>query len=299
MLLTRILTAVVLLVVFTAILLCPEPWVLGIFGAVVVALAGWEWARLNGYPHRTACLFAVGLGFLCPLLGISGGLGAWPGYPKPTATPLVATYIWQWASVLWVLLGVWALQRGVGRWQAWPAVARLLAGAAALLVLWLAFMQARLLGLGFLLSLLSLVWAADTGAYFAGRCFGKYKLAPSISPGKTLEGVLGGVVFVWAVGALWTYLELHSPGSGVNGVNGFYTQLWLKAQQLQAPWLGPLVLLVLTAVAVAGDLLESLVKRSAGVKDSSSLLPGHGGILDRIDALLPVFPLGLAIYYWL
>lgn len=135
----------------------------------------------------------------------------------------------------------------------------------------------------YLLSVLALVWVADIGAYFAGKAFGKRKLAPSISPGKSWEGAIGGGLAVLLIGAASTLIPALSDTFAVN---------------LQARWgwggFGG-VMVLLAAASVVGDLFESQVKRRAGIKDSSSLLPGHGGVLDRIDALVPVLPLAVLI----
>ena len=146
--------------------------------------------------------------------------------------------------------------------------------------------QARTIGINFLLSVLLLVWVADIFAYFAGRAFGKRKLAPAISPGKSWEGVWGGMagVLVLAVCWVWADASLHA------GVASLYTRL------LAHGW--PVLLiaaLFMAAMSVVGDLVESLVKRSVGAKDSSGLLPGHGGVLDRVDALLPTLPLAMML----
>ena len=135
--------------------------------------------------------------------------------------------------------------------------------------------------MAFLLSVLVIVWLADTGAYFAGRAFGRRKLAPSISPGKSWEGAIGGwlLVLLVAAGVLASGLQAPTLVSHFAGTHGLA--------------LGALALTVLVAFSVVGDLFESQLKRQAGVKDSSALLPGHGGVLDRIDALLPVLPLAL------
>ena len=142
------------------------------------------------------------------------------------------------------------------------------------------------IGINFLLSILCLVWAADICAYFAGRAFGKRKLAPAISPGKSWEGVWGGMAGVLVLALAWAWADGHWQAA----VPSLYSRLvgmgllwWLPA------------LLFLTSMSVVGDLAESLVKRSAGMKDSSKLLPGHGGVLDRVDALLPTLPLALMI----
>ncbi|MGB7420341.1 MAG: phosphatidate cytidylyltransferase, partial [Comamonas sp.] len=146
--------------------------------------------------------------------------------------------------------------------------------------------RARAVGINFLLSVLCLVWAADICAYFVGRAFGRRKLAPAISPGKSWEGVWGGMAGVLVLALVWAWAD----GRWQASVPSLYTQLAGLGWLLALP-----ALLFLTAMSVVGDLVESLVKRSAGAKDSSQLLPGHGGVLDRVDALLPTLPLALMI----
>lgn len=139
----------------------------------------------------------------------------------------------------------------------------------------------------YLLSVMALVWIADVGAYFSGKAFGKRKLAPSISPGKSWEGVIGGAFAVLFAAVSTIVCVPVAP--------------WLAdtfAVQLQAQWGWPMALAILAlivAASVVGDLFESLLKRRAGIKDSSNLLPGHGGVLDRIDSLIPVLPLAALI----
>jgi phosphatidate cytidylyltransferase len=149
---------------------------------------------------------------------------------------------------------------------------------------WVALCAAKMQGTNFLLSVLLLVWVADISAYFAGRAFGRRKLAPSISPGKSWEGVAGALIGVALVSQIWIALDAQNPAWSPS----LYT---LLSQQGALTLL--LGLLFLTVMSVVGDLVESLIKRSAGVKDSSALLPGHGGVLDRVDALLPTLPLAL------
>jgi phosphatidate cytidylyltransferase len=143
----------------------------------------------------------------------------------------------------------------------------------------------------FLLSVMVLVWVADISAYFAGKAFGtrfiKRKLAASISPGKSWEGVLGGMAGVLLLAFGWTLLDRN----GATQVPSFYSML---ADRHSMPVM-LLVVLFMAAMSVVGDLVESLVKRSAGAKDSSALLPGHGGVLDRVDALLPTLPLAMML----
>jgi phosphatidate cytidylyltransferase len=147
---------------------------------------------------------------------------------------------------------------------------------------WLALVHARSVGINFLLSVLCLVWMADIAAYFGGRAFGRRKLAPSISPGKSWEGVWSGMAGRAAAGGLLGWM--WTAGGGFDGPS-LFTRLWHALGRAWAWW--PLAAGT-GGMSVVGDLVESLVKRAAGAKDSSRLLPGHGGVLDRVDALLPV-----------
>jgi phosphatidate cytidylyltransferase len=141
----------------------------------------------------------------------------------------------------------------------------------------------------YLLSVMALVWIADIGAYFSGKAFGKHKLALSISPGKSWEGAIGGAIAVLLISALTVLF------GGPALADTFAVRV-----QAGFGWLAlAAVLVVLVAASVVGDLFESQLKRRAGVKDSSRLLPGHGGVLDRIDALIPVLPLAALIDHWL
>jgi len=144
---------------------------------------------------------------------------------------------------------------------------------------------AKHLGFEYLMSTLALVWCADIGAYFVGRAFGKNKLAPVLSPGKSWEGAIGGGVLVCVMGLIWirmpALLDINSVSSG----ESFFATLWT-----QGPMVFFLSLFFLVSLSVVGDLFESLMKRAQGVKDSSHLLPGHGGILDRLDAVIACLP---------
>jgi phosphatidate cytidylyltransferase len=139
-------------------------------------------------------------------------------------------------------------------------------------------------GLAYLATVCALVWAADIFAYFGGRALGKRKLAPTISPGKSWEGAISGLVAVIVVAFIVVAVTVHPHGN----------LFWLLRDRLGVAGL-VVALVALVALAIVGDLVESLAKRAAGIKDSSQLLPGHGGVLDRIDALLPVFPAALAL----
>lgn len=139
----------------------------------------------------------------------------------------------------------------------------------------------------YLVSVMAIVWIADIGAYFAGKAFGKRKLAPSISPGKSWEGAIGGWVMVLLL-------------AGVSVAYAPSTETFATLVYERSGWPGfMLIMTLMVAASVVGDLFESQLKRRAGLKDSSSLLPGHGGILDRIDALIPTLPLAVAVGFWL
>ena len=283
MLRQRIITAVVLLAILLPALFYPTP--LPLMGVVLalVAAGAWEWGRLNGLGQAAA----LALGAVCLLLcALTWRLG-WVEQPLRT--------LWLLAGLAWVLGGAWLLRAGVAGWPHIPRALRLLGGLLALWLAWLALAQARRLGVNFLLSVLVLVWVADISAYFCGRAFGlrwtRNKLAPTISPGKTWEGVWGGLIGVQLLAFGWAAADAHWPGQGPS----FYG--WVMSEG--GAGLLVLVALFLGAMSVVGDLVESLVKRSAGVKDSSGLLPGHGGVLDRVDALLPTLPLAMMLTRWL
>ena len=275
MLRTRVITAVVLLAVLLPVLFQASPWPFAWVSVAMIGAAGWEWARLNGLPGSGAVAAGVALALACVWTLVLGGLDAPPAW------------IWSLASLVWVLGGAFALRAGPDGWPRIARGTRLALGAVLLWGAWLAITQAKVHGINFILSVFCLVWMADIAAYFCGRAFGRRKLAPAISPGKSWEGVWGGLVGVILLGAVWVHvidvkLAVDSPS--------LYTLLVQRHG-----WVSLLALVFLGAMSVVGDLFESLVKRAAGAKDSSGLLPGHGGVLDRIDALLPVFPLALAL----
>lgn len=275
MLKQRVITAVVLLAVLLPAMFAPMVWPFALLTLLGIAAAGWEWARLNQLPDAAA--WATGA-----LLAVCGGVAWRMGWAE--AAPSAA---WWTAAAIWLLGGAFALRRGPAGWPHVPRLIRWAIGVVALWSAWLALSVAKANGVNFLLSVFCLVWAADIAAYFGGRAFGRRKLAPSISPGKSWEGVYSGVAGVLLLAVAWIAFDArHGTDSA-----SLYTQL-------RGTWgWGGLVacLLVLAGMSVVGDLFESLVKRSAGAKDSSQLLPGHGGVLDRIDALLPVFPIALAL----
>ncbi|MEO8122571.1 MAG: phosphatidate cytidylyltransferase [Burkholderiales bacterium] len=276
MLKQRVITAVVLLAVLLPALFADAVWPFALFTLAMVAAAGWEWGRLNGLRDMGALILAAIVLALC-IGAVEFGL-----FIAPPAV------LWWAATLLWVLGGAWAIRHGVAGWSRHAPLARQSIGVLGLVLAWLAFADARAIGINFLLSVLCLVWMADIAAYFGGRRFGRRKLALAISPGKSWEGVWSGMAGVLLLAVVWTVL--------------IDKRLAVDSASLYALLFGHLgvvgavvALVFLSAMSVVGDLIESLVKRSAGAKDSSRLLPGHGGVLDRIDALLPVVPIALAL----
>jgi len=282
MLKQRVITALLMLAVLLPALFSSNTQYFMGLSLLLICAGAWEWGRLNGRSEALALAGAV----LCLVLSAAAVDAGWLQHSP--------RWLWWLAGALWVPLGVAMLQRGVDGWGRWPALLRWPLGLVLLLLSWLAIVQAHRIGVNFLLSAMVLVWAADVFAYFCGRAFGgrliRAKLAPAISPGKTWEGALGGFVGVLLVAVLWLLWDRQHPALEPS----LHTRLWQ-----QGAWLALPTWAFLTAMSVVGDLIESLVKRSAGVKDSSGLLPGHGGVLDRVDALLPTLPLVMMLQAWL
>jgi phosphatidate cytidylyltransferase len=265
----RILTAVVLIPLLVAALFyLPLGWIIVLFGFFIAA-AAWEWTALVGLRRP----FAKMVYFVCLLTFGTAGIYSVLQQPSLIVSILSAAVLW-W---LWALIELFSRQ-DINKGMFATLTGRIVGGFLVLIPPWVA--SVYLLAADHerpraLLFLFVLVWTADTVAYFAGSAFGRTKLAPHISPGKTVEGVVGGVVGVvllaWLCG----------------------TMVWKYDTGMLMPWIG---LAAVTALfSVVGDLTESKLKRIAGVKDSGGLLPGHGGVLDRIDALTaaaPVFVLG-------
>ncbi|MDR0234210.1 MAG: phosphatidate cytidylyltransferase [Zoogloeaceae bacterium] len=289
MLKTRVLTALVLLAVFIpAALYLPDiGW--AILMSLVVGIAAWEWAGLAGFGKKGRLLYGIGLFAVlaaCWLFGMEGRIGYSFSMIQAVAPVLAVSVV---PLVFWVVLVPlwfhcrWSLTGGTG----------LVVGLLVLLPAWLVT-AAPGGDKGVLFAIMVVAWVADIAAYFTGRQFGKHKLAPSISPGKTWEGAAGALAGVFLyLACVW---NLIAPESA-----------WTRASELQSHdnmLVLPCVAFLLTAACILGDLFESLLKRQAGVKDSGNLLPGHGGVLDRIDSLLallavwfPVILLGELLNY--
>lgn len=258
----RVLTALVLLAVFVPAVLWAPPWLWQVLIAGVIGQAAYEWARLSAFPALSARVYAVLLA-ACALALPTALEADWPAFQ--TGLFLLATGFWLLIAPLWLL----------GRWHGSQPAVRAAIGVVLLLPTWaaLAYLHAR--GPGVLLGTVAIVWIADTAAFVSGRVFGRHKLAPAISPGKTWEGVLGALV------ALGLY-------AGVLGVATGMPVLSLAV-----------VIAGLLYLSVLGDLFESWIKRLSGMKDSGNILPGHGGVFDRIDALTSTLPVAAGILLWL
>jgi phosphatidate cytidylyltransferase len=247
-----------------------EPRWFFVFVVFVFALLLWEWLRLLRITKGV--VIALPVSFVTSLTLLLSD--PWLDFDR-VAVVIVFVCSVGWCIVLpWALSGRWTPDRFAGAFWAF------LAALGAFSAVWLAYQHSLLtLLLAFLL-----VWVADSGAYFAGKWFGHSRLAPTISPGKTWEGVLGAVL-------LSLFVMLGLAAWVPHGWN------WAVAYRWGYPALA-LTVLVLTLLSVAGDLFQSLLKRRAGVKDSGRLLPGHGGLYDRLDAALVVLPFTVLAQLW-
>lgn len=277
MLKQRVITAVVLLALLLPAMVARDARWFEALTLLMMAAGAWEWSRLQGCSAWLARSSGVFLGLLLMA-------ARWRGFSEAEVATGAAL-----AAALWGLGVLWLLRRGLTHWRALPLPLRLGVGWLAIALAWLALVQLKAQGLNLLLSVLTLVWAADIAAYFGGRAFGRRKLAPQISPGKTWAGAISGVLAVAVLGYAWILVDTRWPSDSPS----IHSVLWQRSP-LWWLWGGA----VLVAFSVLGDLVESLVKRVAGVKDSSQLLPGHGGVLDRVDALLPVLPLSVGLMLW-
>lgn len=257
MLKQRIITALILLpLVLGAIFYLSTPW-FALAIAIPVALGAWEWANLMGIEDSSERLPYVG--------AIVAGL---------LLVYWLELNLVLWLACIWWSVAVWLVGVYPRETERWHERRRLgIIGALVLIPAWwsLVLIQGQANGPWWLLYVMLLVWGADTGAYFAGRKFGRTKLAPEVSPGKTREGLLGGLA---VTGLLALLVAIFTSASEATGFIGFL-----------------IISLVAVIGSVYGDLAESMFKRQRGIKDSSNLLPGHGGILDRIDSITAAVPL--------
>ncbi len=275
MLKQRVITAVALL----AILLAAAGAGRLAFDAVLALLLGaasFEWLRLA--QHSTRICVAASAVFAAYLIAVQASSRG----PSEAILGLLLVA----ASVCWCLIAVLVV-RGAHRGARVPHAVSTVLAFLLLAAAWYAAMRFIDVGLPYLLSVLAIVWLADIAAYFSGRRWGRRKLAPAISPGKTWAGVAGALAAVLAGAMLTVRLVPDAPV--------FSTLL----QQRLATGAALAVLAALVGLSIVGDLFESLLKRQVDVKDAGHLLPGHGGVLDRIDASIAVLPVAALIDLWL
>jgi phosphatidate cytidylyltransferase len=267
MLKTRVITALVLLAVLLPILFLLPAIYIGAFFLAALLAAAWEWSTLLIPQARRAAwvypLFCLAI--ILILLGMQNSS-------------------WQFALLLlsvifWFFVAPFLLAKGVNLSLQKLRPFYVVLGLILLPATWFSLVFLRELGLVFLLTSIALVWVADIGAYFIGKVFGKRKLAIQISPGKSVEGAIGGLVLSCGYALLCViYLPFESTLFGAWAIRFGWVAMFLMVT-------------VLVAFSIFGDLFESQLKRLAGAKDSSHLLPGHGGVLDRVDALIPTMPI--------
>jgi phosphatidate cytidylyltransferase len=265
---TRVITAVLILLLLLGMLFLAPAIVWSVFVLVVALLGCWEWSRMSGLSRGGQTAFLL-------LSGVLGG-ALWLLYARAPDSGFMsaASVAFIVAALFWIVLApLWLANKA----RPSPLVCAL-AGWIVMWPTWFAFVVLRDASPWLLLAIAAVIWVADIAAYFAGKRFGKHKLAPAVSPGKTWEGVIGALAgvllyaFILSI-AVTRYAtpisSIFASGYGVPAILG---------------------LLLLAPLSIVGDLLESWMKRGAGLKDSSRLLPGHGGILDRIDALTSTLP---------
>ena len=257
MLRTRVITAFALLFILLGGLFYLPGLYWGWLTLGVIAIGAWEWGALACFPKFGRWMY-LALTLIC-------GVAFFLLNIRVEQIYLLAVAFWLLVAIPWFAWG-WKVRN--------PALLAA-TGWIVLFPTWFALMELHERP-GLLLGLIAVVSVADIGAYFTGRAFGKHKLAPSVSPGKTWEGVAGGLLALACYGALWKIFV------GTVGV----------------PFPGFFLLLAMAALSVGGDLFESWLKRQAGLKDSGSFLPGHGGVLDRIDGMTPALPLAAAYYLY-
>ena len=269
MLKTRVLTALALFagLIAAMFLLPPLGWL--VLAALICSGAAWEWAGFGKFSSTQRAIFAILLGAACLLVGMTAGLAR-----ELTAAPAGLWPLYLTSALFWLAVVPFWLAR---KWRFGGAAATVAVGLVVLLPPALALAHLRLVDPWILLAAMGAIFVSDIAAYFTGRAFGRRKLAPGISPGKTWEGAGGAVVGVIVFGLV--VITASIPAARAAAPIALFIPL----------------LAGFTTVGIFGDLFESLLKRQAGLKDSGTILPGHGGILDRIDSLTSTLPLvGLA-----
>jgi len=263
MLRARIFTAIVMLCLFLSALLYLSAIFWMVLLLALTVTGSWEWSRLARFSVKNSIAYLL-------LTALVGGellfILSRTVVTDPYSPLFLSLYV---ASVIfWTLIVPYLLK---SRYAIRNPALLAIAGWLVLLPTSLALYQLRAIDPMLLLGFMATVWISDTAAYFSGRAFGKHKLAPNISPGKTWEGVGGALAAVFIYAFLWSYFA---------------------AEETETKFLMPL-LLIIAILGIVGDLFESLMKRQAGLKDSGNVLPGHGGILDRIDALTSTLPVAV------
>lgn len=276
MLKTRIITAIVLVSAFLLALfeLPPLGWLA--VSTLIAALAAWEWGALIGLGKWGRISFGAGVVVVSACMAVASPGAVGIAVDSDLAAIALGRWFFYPSAAFWFLLAPFWMR---SRWRIPGAAAGVMIGVVVILPTWLALIQIKLAGELVLLAIMATVWLADIAAYFSGRAFGRHKLAPAISPGKTWEGAVGGVIAVV--------------------VYGFFFASGMPKQLGENPVLLFVLLVVFAALSIIGDLFESLLKRQAGLKDSSNILPGHGGVLDRIDSLTSTLPIAaIALHYF-
>lgn len=278
----RIITATVLIAILVLAMLIPSVWPMTVVLALAAAAAIWEWLRLSW--AESAKVLAPVLATLAFVAMLYLAYGWQPSLDMPNWAKEARAHVFLVflpLVVLYWVIGVSLMLAFAQTEKPASKIALSVFGFVAVFIAWAALNEMFMYrGAMYLLSMMAIVWVADIAAYFSGKAFGKKKLAPRISPGKTWAGFFGGIVGVIA----YVFLTAQFEGTYAHAVS------------VKWPWFGVVAIAVgLGSLSVMGDLFESLLKRRAGVKDSSNLLPGHGGVFDRIDALIPVAPVALVL----
>jgi phosphatidate cytidylyltransferase len=253
----RILTASILIPLALFGLFYPPPWIFFLITTFITFAAAWEWSGLMGLKKTASrWLYLIFFILLCSAL-----------MQVSITFILISGFVWWWIALLLIIL----YPRGSGTWGQ-SRICRGVMGVLTLVPCWAAmnYIRDQPAGIYALLFLFALIWGADSAAYFVGKKWGKTKLAPQVSPGKSIQGVAGALVMGLLIG---------------------FIAIWLTEAPLSIWFWCLFISLMIVVFSIVGDLLESMLKRQAGVKDSGRLLPGHGGLLDRIDSLTAAAPI--------